>query len=228
MAEISLQETDQSLKINHKVPFVSNTQDDTHCYQASLSMIVRFYHPELKPTFRELDIACGRPKDKTSWPFQGLLYLKSIGIDVHIVTPFRYDEFAVEGVEYIRRMYGDEVAEWQDENSDIPTEMKRAVELSKELTLEYRNPTYEDILEALKDNPVMCSINSAVTRGEGGYTGHFVVIKCCNSTGVYIHDPGLPAMSDRFVDRELFEEAWDGFSSAEARFLYLLDFQKNI
>ncbi len=210
------------MKKSYDVPFVGNAPDDAHCYQATISMIVQYFHPEMKPTLADMDVATGKQPNKTVWPFQGLIYLKSLGIDITLVTPFRYDEFVKEGVEYIRRMYGDEVANWQDENSDIPMEVTRIETLQKEVTIDYRNPTYDDILKGLKKYPVMCSVNSDVLRGEDGYSGHFVVISGCDNEGLYLNDPGLPPLKNRYVTREVFEEAWAGFSSDEAKFLYLV------
>ena len=42
--------------INYDVPFVPDSETDTHCYQACLSMIIQFFKPEFKPTLDELDL----------------------------------------------------------------------------------------------------------------------------------------------------------------------------
>jgi hypothetical protein len=207
-------------KINYQVPFVGNTAADTHCYQASLSMVIQYFYPNKKLTLAELDKATGHTPGHGTWPLQGLEYLREMGIDVLLITPFNYEEFVRDGVEYIRKEYGDEVAEWQDANNDLEADAAKIEALLPTAKIECRNPTYDDILEYLKSYPVMCSIDSAVTRGEEAYTGHFVVIRGCDDDGLYLNDPGLPPRKNVHVPRELFEKAWASFSGEHSKFLY--------
>ena len=209
--------------INYDVPFVPDSETDTHCYQACLSMIIQFFKPEFKPTLDELDLVTDHDPGKDTWPLQGLEYLRAIGIDTTLITPFSYEEFAKDGVEYIRKEYGDEIAQWQDENNDLKSDMEKIANLLPSAKIEYRNPQYVDILNSLEKYPVMCSINSEIIYGKEGYIGHFVVIRGCDDKGLYLNDPGLPQQTNLYVERELFQKAWDGFSSSDARFLYRIN-----
>lgn len=206
--------------INYPVPFVSNHEDDMHCYQASLSMIIQYFFPEKDPTFEDLDVETGHTPGNGTWPLQGLQYLRSLGIDVLLITPFSYEDFVKDGVEYIRKEYGDEVATWQDENNDLVSDARMIEELLPAAKIENRNPNYEDIINYLQEHPVMCSIDSSVTRGEEEYTGHFVVIRGFDDKGLYINDPGLPARENVHISKELFEKAWANFSGEHSKFLY--------
>jgi hypothetical protein len=206
--------------INYDVPFVKNSDLDLHCFQASLSMIISYFKPELNFTVEELDIVTGHNPGSGTWPLQGIAYLRSHGIDATIITPFSYVDFAKDGVEYIRKEYGDEIAQWQDENNDLKSDMENIAKLLPTAKIEYRNPTFDDILSNLQKYPVMCSINSAITRGEDGYTGHFVVIRGFDENGLYLNDPGLPPRENCYVPNDIFQKAWDGFSSPQAKFLY--------
>lgn len=206
--------------INYDVPFVENSDADLHCYQASLSMIIQYFFPDRQPTLDELDVVTGHTPGHGTWPLQGLEYMREQGIDVLLITPFRYDEFVADGVEYIRREYGDEVAQWQDENNDLVSDARTIEKLLPNAKIENRDPCYDDILEYLRKHPVMCSINSAVARDEDGYTGHFVVIRGCDDDGLFLNDPGLPARENVHVSRELFQRAWESFSGVNSKFLY--------
>lgn len=206
--------------INYDVPFVSNIADDKHCYQASISMMIQYYFPDKKLSFQELDIETDHTPGHGTWPLKGLEFLRSMGIDVLLITPFSYEEFVKDGVEYIRREYGDEIAQWQDENNDLKADAKKIAELLPTAKIEKRDPTYDDIISYLKHHPVLCSVDSSIMRGEDEYTGHFVVIRGFDEQGLILNDPGLPARENVHVSRELFEKAWAGFSGEDSKFLY--------
>ena len=216
------------LSINHGVPFVANAKDDMHCYQACLAMIIKYFDPNRSPNFSQLDIATGHKPGSGTWPLLGFQYLRSLGIDILTITPFSYEEFVSDGVEYIRRQYGDEIADWQKENNDLESDAKMIAEILPHLEIEKRDPNYEDILRYLRSFPVMVSIDSSITRGEDSYTGHFIIIRGCNENGLYLNDPGLPARENIFVERELFEKAWSAFSGKDSKFLYPIVGNKNI
>ena len=161
--------------INYDVPFVKNSDLDLHCFQASLSMIISYFKPELNFTVEELDIVTGHNPGSGTWPLQGIAYLRSHGIDATIITPFSYVDFAKDGVEYIRKEYGDEIAQWQDENNDLKSDMENIAKLLPTAKIEY---------------------------------------------GLYLNDPGLPPRENCYVPNDIFQKAWDGFSSPQAKFLY--------
>lgn len=208
------------MTINHDIPFVSNDEDDMHCFQASLSMIIQYFRPDEDISFEKLDKKTDHLPGHGTWPLQGLQFLRSLGIDVSIITPFDYEKFVEQGVEYIRAMYGDEIAQWQDENNDLSADQEKIKKLLPTARIENRNPTYNDILSTLEKYPVMCSIDSSITRGELEYTGHFVVIRGYDDKGLFLNDPGLPPRENVHVPKGIFEKAWDSFSSADSRFLY--------
>lgn len=212
--------TMETLEINHDVPFVANAQDDMHCYQACIAMIIKYFDPNRTPNFSQLDIATGHKPGSGTWPLQGFQYLRSMGIDILTITPFSYEDFVTDGVEYIRKQYGDEIADWQQENNDLAADAKMIAELLPQLEIEKRDPNYEDILKFIQHYPVMVSIDSSITRGEDSYTGHFVIIRGCDENGLFINDPGLPARENVHVQRELFEKAWSAFSGEDSKFLY--------
>ena len=55
---------------------------------------------------------------------------------------------------------------------------------------------------------MICNVNSHKLNNEKGYAGHYVVMKGYSETGFVLHDPGLPAQENRFVNFEDFEKAW--------------------
>ncbi len=217
----------ESIEINHDVAFIPNAKDDMHCYQACLAMIIKYFYPDRTPNFTQLDIATGHNPGSGTWPLLGFQYLRSLGIDVLTITPFSYEDFVNDGVDYIRRLYGDEIAEWQQQNNDLIADAKMISELLPQLEIEKRDPNYGDILKFIQHYPVMVSIDSSITRGEDSYTGHFVIIRGCDNNGLYINDPGLPPRENVYIERELFEKAWSSFSGEDSKFLYPIVGYKN-
>lgn len=195
------------MKLN--VPFYSNTSDNTHCVQAALRMIMKYFWPGKDFSWKELGKITAKAKGKATWPFAGNIWLAEHGMKVKVIQSFDNQCFINEGVSYIKEFAGEEVAQWQNSHSDIKQERELAKESIKKIENETRIPTIEDIKEAL-DNGYLatCGINSKVLAEKDGYVSHRVVLTGYTDKGLYLHDPGLPPKENRFVPYELFEKAW--------------------
>jgi hypothetical protein len=202
--------------IHHSVPFYSNTPDNFHCFQAALRMILSHYVPERNYTWEELDSVTGRTSDYT-WPLVGLSYCRSLGLSVDVVESFDYARFVAEGYEYLLQRFGKEYADTQKKNSDLEQEKVNARGFVASVRIEVRIPSQEDLSRALLSGRLaMCNVNARILQDRDGYAGHFVVLTGVQDSGLWLHDPGLPAMEDRFCSWSMFECAWS-YPNIEAR-----------
>lgn len=194
--------------MHYNVPFYSNTPDSFHCFQAALRMIIAYYLPDKEYTWDELDEVTGHTSDYT-WPMVGLIYCAGLGLSVDTIESFDYERFSQEGYTYLLEEFGQEYADIQKKYSDLEQEMSNARDFLTTINVERRIPTERDIIESLTDGKlVMCNINARVLQEREGYTGHFVVVTGVTSDGLWLHDPGLPPLQDRFCSWSLFDKAW--------------------
>lgn len=197
------------MTIDHQVPFYSNTREDTHCFQAALRMVLKYFLPEQEFTWDDLDKITAKVKDMWTWPQQGLIWMQDHGFEVLNIEIYDYSAFIEKGVVYLQELYGDEGAKEQEIHSDLEKEKKTCAEFVKKIKTEERLPTSEDIRNLLDQNNVLVAlVNSSALNNEEGYVGHFVVIKGMTDTEIIFHDPGLPPKENRRVTFEEFEKGW--------------------
>ena len=196
-------------QVNYQVPFYSNTTDDTHCYQAALRMVLKYFLKDRDFTLIELETMTAKVSGLWTWPTAGMLWMKENGFDVIDMEVFDYRMFAQEGEQYLIDFFGEKVGVAQIKHSYIPQEIELAKELLGKQIFKLVLPTYKTILKYLdKGYLVICNVNSHKLNNEKGYAGHYVVMKGYNEFGFTLHDPGLPAQENRFVNFEDFEKAW--------------------
>lgn len=203
------------MTIDYSVPFFSNTPDDTHCAQATLRMVRKYFEPQLDFTWQELDNASAKSAD-TTWRMAGLLWLQENNYDVQVIELFDYTAFGEYGATYLTEFYSPEVAEFEIATGDIPTESLRARTFAKQVTTQKRLPSQLDIERYLEMGYlVQITVNIYRFRGMPGYWGHAVLVKGFDSRGFILHDPGLPAVPNRYIDREMLEAAWSDAGNAK-------------
>ena len=191
------------------IPFFPNTSDDTHCFQAALKMVLRYFLPERTYSWEELERMSAKKENLWTWPTAAVLNLSKTGFEVVMMESFDYERFAERGEIYLIERCGEEVGKAQIEHSDIVQEKSFAAELVKKLPVIKKAPTFDDVERLMSENYVIvCSVNSRILKNKRGYTSHFVVIVGLNHTIITVHDPGLPAFPDREIQRGLFEKAW--------------------
>lgn len=194
----------------YDVPFYANTSDDTHCYQAALRSVLKYFLPGEEYTWEELERMTAKREGLWTWPTQGLLTLQKKGFDVVDISPFDIRAFIQSGGEYLLQEYGKEVADEQVKHSDIPQEQSLYQEFLQSNTYEKRLPAVDDIKAFLdKGYLVICNVNSMALNGKSGYVGHFVVVIGYDGERLYLHDPGLPPHENRKVSYEQFIKAWE-------------------
>ncbi len=194
----------------YDVPFFSNTPDGTHCFQASMRSILKYFLPEREFEWTELEQMSAKKSGLSTWPTQMLMNLNSMGFEVILIEGFNVRDFIKKGSEYLNKEFGQEVASWQIKNSDVPQEQTLYSKLLKsDVKLLQNIPTQEDIKKYLSENYLLsCMLNSRRLNHKPGYVGHSITIIDQDSKGFIIHDPGLPPQKNRHVSFEDFEAAW--------------------
>lgn len=200
-----------------KIPFFSNTADGTHCYQAALKMVLTFLSPKGSWPFEKLDKLSQKLEGKWTWPTASLIWLLDHGYEVKLIETFSYAAFAKDGIQYLIKEFGEEVAKAQEANSYLQTEQKLASEFAKRCQTDQRIPTWEDLKKLFNQGYlIICNINACILSGKEGYSGHFVVPTEIQTEQITFHDPGLPPKPNIMIDRSTFEKAW-GYPSDGAK-----------
>jgi hypothetical protein len=192
------------------IPFYSNTEDNTHCWQACLKMVLKVAFPEKDFTWEELEQYTGKSPGMATWPMASLVWMQRLGFDVKSIENFDYSKFLERGADYLQELWGKEAADWAIKNSDIEQEYdySRAL-LSSAVIVEQRLPSIEDIKKLLDQGYLcICTVNSRALNGKDGVVGHFVLVIGYDDNGLVMHDPGLPPQKNRYVTYEDFERAW--------------------
>lgn len=194
---------------NNHVPFYANTRDNTHCFQAALRMVLKYFAPEREFTWEKLDTITAKVKGLWTWPTAGMLWLTQNGFDVKDVEVFNYEQFVEKGKQYLFEEFGQEIADAQATHSNLEQEQELSKQFLHSVGYENRIPTLFDIDHLLSDGYLLiCNINSAALSNVKGYTGHFVVVYESDDTFLHIHNPGLPAQEGQKVEKRLFESSW--------------------
>jgi hypothetical protein len=197
------------MNAQYDVPFYANTADNTHCFQAALKMVLKFFHPHQDYSFEELEKITAKKDGGWTWPIAAMMWLSKNEFDVRDIELFDYEEFAANGKEYLREKFGDEIAEAQDKFTDLVQEQNLSKELAKYVGVKMEIPTVKDIFAFLDVGYLLiCNINSSTLKGVDSYNPHSVVVTGYSDERLFLHNPGLPAQENQDVSVSDFEKAW--------------------
>lgn len=170
---------------------------------------MKHFWPEENYSWKELKKITAKVEGLWTWPHAGLIWLQEKGVEIKYITTFDCEKFIQEGVDYLFKKCGKEVAEAQIKHSDIEQERKICKEFIRKVDIEKRIPTIDDIKNLLKqDYLIICNVNSRKLKREEGYAGHVILVKGFNDKHFFMHNPGLPPQKNLSVKFDLFEEAW--------------------
>lgn len=197
------------MDINYAVPFYSNTPDDTHCFQAGLRMVLKYFFPNEEYSWEELENITAKKEGLWTWPMAGLLWVQEKGIEVKDIEYFDYERFIQEGGKYLLSEFGEEVGHAQIQHSDIEQEQALSKKFIQHIAAEKRIPEISEIETLLEDRYIVCcNVNGRRLIGQEGYSAHLVVVKGVYEGGFFVHDPGLPPRENIQVSKETFDKAW--------------------
>ena len=194
----------------YTAPFYPNTPDDTHCYQAALRSVLKYFLPKKEYSWKELEQMTAKKEGLWTWQTKGLISLHKLGFEVIDISGFDIKEFIKTGEKYLQQEYGSEVANEQVTHSDIPQERALYKEFLHYVAYQKKLPTLDDIKTLLnKGFLIICNVNSSALNNRSGYVGHFVVVIGYDDEHLYLHDPGLPPLENRKVSNEQFIKSWE-------------------
>ncbi len=193
-----------------KVPFYSNTPDDTHCFQAALKMGIEYFLPETILSFEAMDKFTNKKEGLWTWPLRGVINLAQMGFQVVDVDFFSLESFIEDPNEYLIKRYGQEVGEAQIKHSDLDAVVKDCEEYLKLGLHQERIPDQTEIKKLIDEGYlVICNVNSQALHNKNGYVGHFVAIFDYDTDNFILHDPGLPPIENLKVSFNQFKKGWE-------------------
>ena len=190
------------------IPFLSNTPDGMHCFQAALGMALGHFEGVMRP-MSELIALSQKLPGKWTWPTATLLWLLENGFEICLMEEFDYQSFGKTGKKYLVKRYGPEVADAQEAHSDLAREQALALEFvgRAKKALQFKVPTLKDLGRLLDQGYIIiCNVNACSLYGQAGYSGHFVVPLFVAPTHVLLHDPGLPPKPSIRISTPFFEK----------------------
>jgi hypothetical protein len=189
--------------IIQNVPFYPNHKDATHCYQACLKMMLKYFLPDRDFSWKELEEITDKKEGKPTWAMRGLMNLQKMGFDVKQITNFDQKAFAEKGLDFLKDRYGEEYAKLESERSDILAEQKTAQEFVKTGIAIQRVPTFADIEQYIdKGYLVICLVNDGQ---------HYILVYGYDKDHIYFHNPGLNGQevdASRAWTRERHAKGW--------------------
>lgn len=193
-----------------QIPFYQNTKDNTHCMQAVLKSVLKFYSPKRNYSFKYLDRVTAHKKGLWTWNSALLVFLAERGFQVINIENFNYRKFSQAGEEYLRKTWSKEVFETQKKFSDFQNEQRLAGKLvsNKNIQLEQRPAILRDLFRLFREGYIiLCGINPYVLDHQKGYAGHIVILLDIDKNSVTFHDPGLPPQKRHKASLHLFFRA---------------------
>lgn len=76
------------------VPFYSNP-DDTHCFQACLRSVLKYFRPSEEYNWDALDELSGKRPGKWTWPLYSIGQLYTAGFEAEVIEDFDYQQFII-------------------------------------------------------------------------------------------------------------------------------------
>jgi hypothetical protein len=191
------------------VPFYENTPDNTHCYQASLRMVLEYFEPKSRWTWEKLEEFTNKKPNMWTWPMVGLMNMQKRGYEVMAIDTFNYEQFVKEGIKYIERVYGPEIAKVQDEHADINQGIIESKEFIKTNIHKLRPATIEDVESYINlGHLIIADVNLKKMNNQPGIDNHMLLIYGVEEGFIYMHDPGLPPNKARKESIDNFMKAW--------------------
>ena len=75
------------MKINYSVPLYGNTKDDTHCFQAAIKMVMKYFWPKRSFTWKQLERMTAKIEGLWTWQYAGLIWMQDHGFEIMTGTP---------------------------------------------------------------------------------------------------------------------------------------------
>lgn len=195
--------------MNQIPPYVGNSDDDMHCVTAVYRMLYLHFFDEEYSWEQIEDIACATP-GKGTWTFVADTALARRGIAVTNIEPVDYKALHDQGPKYLRGLYGDDMANYYIERSNIANVIKYIPDFLKVVHHETRKSNTREVCKLVKQGKLVgVEVNSSILNKQKGFNLHFVLVYDCTKTHVIFHDPGLPPIPSRKVTIAAFRKCFE-------------------
>ena len=199
-----------------QIQFYKNLEDNCHCTQACLAMVLKYYFPNKEYSYKDLDNIVKFKEGKWVWSFGWMKYFLEKNFSIVNIEKFNLEDFCKGGENYLKKIWPEDVLTTQKDNSDFKLEQNHACNLLNTkndkggLIWNNRTPTVEDISDLLKQDYIpLVSVNSCILDGceKNHNQSHLALVVEIFDDCIVIHDPGLPARPYRKISMEKFIEA---------------------
>ena len=189
-------------------PFVANSDDDMHCVNAVFCMVLRHY-TDKDMSWEEVDTVTKSIPGHGTWTICGDIELAKHGIHVTNIEPVDYATLHKEGETYLRRVFGEDTANYYLKRSNISSVIADIPEFLRTVHHETRRIQTDEIISMLsKGACIGATINSSILNRKSGFALHYILLYDFDGTYFYLHDPGLPPMPSRKITVQEFESSF--------------------
>ncbi len=190
-------------------PFVSNSDDDMHCVTAVYRMLYSYFFGE-EYTWEQIEDIARATAGKGTWTFVADSALARRGIVVTNIEPVDYEELHAQGPKYLRSLYGDKMADYYLERSNIAEVIQYIPDFLRLVHHETRKSNTKEVLGFVRAGKLVgVEVNSSILNKKKGFNLHFILLYDCTKTHVLFHDPGLPPKPSRKISIKRFKECFE-------------------
>ena len=171
-----------------KVPFVKNPNGQ--CMQANMLMALRYFFPDKKFSFAQINKKMRRKREKWTFPAQAAVVLRDFGLKT---TAYSSKDIPIKREKIItcfKRAFGKDY-NTVIKNIDLDTVEYFRKRAKKERAFEVRKSSMKDFKEYLKKGYIIvpCLDSNILHNKKGPFEGHFVTVVNMDKNNVWIHDP---------------------------------------
>ena len=167
--------------------------------------------------WQNLDKMAGFKPGKTAWTLTMWERMSRQGFNIRLIEPFAYRRYMEEGEKYLREYLPQDKYDWCIANSNILDIRKNVPAFLREVHVEERVATLDDIDQLLdEDRLVFVSLNANTLDDKDGFSLHAVLVIDRENNNFIVHDPGGQPQPYRRISREKLWQAMGGeHNSAE-------------
>ncbi|PIP53166.1 hypothetical protein COX08_02480 [Candidatus Beckwithbacteria bacterium CG23_combo_of_CG06-09_8_20_14_all_34_8] len=193
-----------------QIPFVSNHRDNMHCVNAVFRMVHQCYFGK-DLTWKEIDSMTMAIPGKATWTFIGEMEFAKKGLHVVNIEPVDYQKLHDEGVDYLKKILGNDTASYYLNKSNIVSVIKFIPQYLKVVYHETRRASLGEIVKFLKQGKLIgVEINSRILNHKAGFSLHFVLLYDLDKdNNIILHDPGLPPIKSRKITIIEFDQCFN-------------------
>jgi hypothetical protein len=197
---------------NEEIVFFPNTEDNLHCYQACLRMVLSAYGVELD--WEQLEQLSGYNPKRYTWPAEGVIALQEFIPGVRFYSGMDYKEFAHRGEEYYKELtaanpawFALQQAHASPHFHDEQLAAKKLVDMN---LFRGRTPNPGFIVSHIAQNYVVALIDTRAVFHTRRSEGHYVLLTNKIGDTLLANDPGLPARENYHISLHDFERGFQG------------------